>query len=292
MQTQDKTFVVTGAGNGIGREVALELLRRGARVAGVDLRGDALERTAALAGAGDRFTSHAVDITDQAAVAGLPEEVAAAHGHVDGLLNVAGIIQQFVHFAQLDDAEMHRVMDVNFWGTVHTTRAFLPHLAARPEACLVNVSSMGGFVPVPGQTLYGASKAAVKLLTEGIYAEQRGTSVAVSIVFPGAIGTDITANSGVARPGAPSPEEEATGAAVGMDPAGAGEPAEKKAASGQAAQTLPPAEAARIIVDKAVEKGDYRVTVGKDATFLDRLSRFAPQRATDMIAKKMASLLG
>lgn len=287
MQVKDKVFVVTGAGNGIGREVSLELLRRDGRVAGVDLRADALEETARLAGAAERFTAHPLDITDHAGVAGLPEQVVAAHGQVDGLLNVAGIIQQFVRFQELDEAEMRRVLEVNLWGTVNTTHAFLPHLLRRPAASLVNVSSMGGFVPVPGQTLYGASKAAVKLLTEGIYAELRESAVDVSIVFPGAIATSITENSGVAAPGgADVPPEEV--AAAGAEPPA---PVEGEG-DGQGHQTLPAPEAARIIVERAVEKGAYRVTVGKDATFLDRLVRFAPQRATDMIAKRMADLLG
>lgn len=274
MQITDKVFVVTGAGNGIGREVALELLRRGASVAGVDLREDALAETAALAGAGDRFSQHALDITDQDAVDLLPMQVAAQHGHVDGLLNVAGIIQKFVHFKELELDEMRKVMDVNFWGTVYVNKAFLPHLTARPEASLVNVSSMGGFLPVPGQTVYGASKAAVKLLTEGLYSELRDTTVKASIVFPGAIATNITGNSGVTSPGgAASPEDAAV-----------------KAESSKL-QPLPASEAATIIVDQAVEKGRYRVTVGKDAAMLDRMVRIAPQKATDFIAKKMASLV-
>ena len=269
MQIAHQVFVVTGAGNGIGREVALELLRREARVAAVDLRAEALETTAGLAGAGDRLSLHTLDITDREAVAALPEEVFAHHGHLDGLVNVAGIIQQFVPFVDLGYEEMARVLDVNLWGTIHTTKAVLPHLMERPEACVVNVSSMGGFVPVPGQTLYGASKAAVKLLTEGLYAELRGTPVSVSVVFPGAIGTEITTNSGVSTPG----EERA-----------------RQDQSGH--KTLPPAKAATIIIDRAVGKGDFHVTVGSDAALLDRISRLSPQRATDLIAKRMKDLLG
>lgn len=274
MQVTDKVFVVTGAGNGIGREVALELLRRGGRVAGVDLREESLAETAALAGAQDRFSSHAVDMTDQGAVEALVGEVLTQHGQVDGLLNVAGIIQKFVPFKDLDMEEMRKVMEVNFWGTVNLCKAFVPQLVTRPEASLVNVSSMGGFVPVPGQTLYGASKAAVKLLTEGIYAELRRTSVATTIVFPGSIATNITGNSGVQSPaGVQTPEEAA------------------KQAEASNIKMMPAPEAAKMIVDQAVVKGRYRVTVGKDATLLDRITRLAPQRATDMIAKRMASLL-
>lgn len=282
MQVENKVFVVTGAGNGIGREVSLALLERGARVAAVDLRTESLEQTAALAGAGERLSLHTLNITDREGVAALPEAVLEAHGHVDGLLNVAGIIQQFVPFIDLDLEEMERVVDVNLWGTIYTCKAFLPHLVARPEACLVNVSSMGGFAPVPGQTLYGASKAAVKLLTEGLYAELREGPVAVTIVFPGAIGTEITTNSGVSIPGGATPEE----AVVTDDEA----LARRKAESGR--KTLPPADAARMIVEDAVQKGSYRVTVGRDATMLDRFSRLSPQRATDLIARQMKDLLG
>ena len=114
------------------------------------------------------------------------------HAHVDGLLNVAGIIQKFEPFIELDTADIERVLQVNFWGVVNMVRAFLPHLMRRPEAALVNVSSMGAFIPVPGQTVYGASKAAVKLLTEGLHAERRGTPVRVTVVFPGAVATGIT----------------------------------------------------------------------------------------------------
>lgn len=270
MQVASKVFVVTGGGNGIGREVVLGLLKRGATVAAVDLRADSLEQTVALAAAGDRLTVHTCDIGDRDAVEGLAQEVVATHGHVDGLLNVAGIIQQFLPFADLTYEEMERVLRVNLWGTIHTTKAFLPALTARPEACLVNVSSMGGFLPVPGQTLYGASKAAVKLLTEGLYSELRSTPVAVTIVFPGAIGTDISKNSGVAAPGG-----------------------SREVPEGETTHRMTPApDAARQIIEDAVEKGRYRVTVGKDATMLDRISRLAPQRATDLIAKKMADLLG
>ena len=119
------------------------------------------------------------------------------HAHVDGLLNVAGIIQKFEPFIELDTADIERVLQVNFWGVVNMVRAFLPHLMRRPEAALVNVSSMGAYAPVPGQAAYGASKAAVRLLTEALYAELMDTNVAVTTIFPGAIATNIAQNSGV-----------------------------------------------------------------------------------------------
>lgn len=271
MHIANKVFVVTGGGDGIGREVVRVLLERGARVAAVDLRQEALDETAAaLPTAGDRLSRHVADVSDRARVAELPDEVVAAHGRVDGLLNVAGIIQRFVPFAALDDADMDRVMAVNFWGPVAMCKAFLPHLRSRPEAAILNVSSMGGLAPVPGQTVYGASKAAVKLFTEGLYAELRGSSVAVTVVLPGGVATNITGNSGVEVPG-------------GADAAAAAE--------ASSFPTTTPQDAATQVVD-ALEKGAYRVLIGKDARGLDAMSRIAPRRATDVIAKKMASILG
>ena len=97
-------------------------------------------------------------------------------GAVDGLIHCAGIIQPFVKVKDLDHAAIDRVFNINWWGTLNLNRAFLPVLLARPAGHIVNVSSMGGFLPVPGQAVYGASKAAVKLLTEALYAECRSAS--------------------------------------------------------------------------------------------------------------------
>ncbi len=264
MVAKDKVVVVTGAGSGMGRELALELLRRGARVAGVDVNPASLAETASLAATpADALATFAADVRDRAAVAALPPAVVARFGEVDGVINCAGVVQPFVPLAKLDDAAIDRVFGVNWWGTLHVTRAFLPLLLARPVAHLVNVSSMGGFLPVPGQTVYGASKAAVKLLTEGLHSELADTNVRVTVVFPGAIATNIVANSGVALP--PVPE-------------------------GAAGRTYPADRAARDILD-GMERDAYRVLVGSDAKLLDALYRLAPARAAAFIAKQMKALL-
>jgi NAD(P)-dependent dehydrogenase (short-subunit alcohol dehydrogenase family) len=265
MDITGKVFVVTGGGNGIGREVVLALLAKGAEVAAIDLREEGLEATAMLAGVGDRLTTHVIDITDRDVVAKLPERVIAVHGAVDGLVNVAGIIHQFKPISELTFDEIERVMGVNFWGTVNTVKSFLPALLARPEASIVNVSSMGALVPFPGQSAYGASKAAVKLFTEGLYAELRGTKVAVTVVFPGAVGTDITGNSGVKMPGS---ADAAAGAKM----------------------TTAASAGAQIV--EAIEKGSYKVRIGSDAKLLDRMSRLMPQRSTGIIADQMKKMLG
>ena len=266
MDVTGKVFVVTGGGNGIGREVVLGLLGRGARVAAVDFSEAGLFDTQTLAGTRAALSTHKVNVADREAVEALPEAVVHSHGRVDGLLNVAGIIQPFVTIEHLDYAAMERVMNVNFWGVVHTVKAFLPHLITRPEAAIVNVSSMGGFLPVPGQALYGASKAAVKLFTEALYAELLETNVAVTVVFPGGVGTNITTNSGVTMPN--------LGNGAGKMP-----------------KTTSPLDAGRMIIE-GLERGAFRVRIGSDAKLMDRLARLSPRRATELIARQMKALLG
>ena len=265
MKVRDKVIVVTGAGSGMGREVALELLRRGARVAAVDVRPEGLEGTAALVDVGDGLSTHVLDITDRVAIGALPDVVIAAHGTVDGLINNAGIIQPFVNVEDLDFDTIQRVLDINLMGTLNMVKAFLPYLRRRPEAHLANVSSMGGFLPVPGQSIYGASKAAVKLLTEGLYAELLDTNVGVSVIMPGAVATSITENSGVTIPG--------------MD---------EEAAS--SARTTSAPDAARIILD-GIEADKLHIFVGRDSRLMNIASRVAPRRATHMIQKKMKELM-
>jgi len=266
MQVKDKIIVVTGAGSGIGQELSLQLLRKGAKIVGVDIHAEALAKTQSLAGVGDeQFKGFVADISNQNRIAALPAEVIQHFGAVDGLVNNAGIIQKFLPINDLNLEDIQRVINVNFYGTLYLTKAFLPLFLERPVAHIVNVSSMGGFIPFPGQTAYGAAKAAVKLLTEGLYAELKQTSVKVTVVHPGAIATNITENSGLSKPNA------STSAA-------------------QAKLALPAAKAAELII-KAMEKDQYRITVGKDATFLDYLYRFSPKYATDFIQRKMANIM-
>lgn len=155
-------------------------------------------------------------------------------------------------------------MNVNFYGTLYMVKTFLPLLLAREEAQIVNISSMGGYLPVPGQTIYGASKAAVKLMTEGLRTELADTKVHVTVVFPGAVGTNIAGNSGVK-----------------MD---------TSAAKESSIPMLAPAEASRIMLD-GIERNADRVFVGKDARAMDILYRLNPKKAADFIYSKMRELL-
>jgi len=238
----------------------LNLLSRGARVAAADLNESALAETLELSGGNrERLSTHTINITDKAAVDALPEQVISHHGSVDGLINNAGIIQPFVRLADLDFSAIDRVMSINFFGALYMTKAFLPYLLKRPEAHITNISSMGGFLPVPGQTIYGASKAAVKLMTEGLHSELQNTKVGVTIVFPGAMKTDIAKHSGVE-------------------------------ASQKEYKAVAPEKAAQMIVD-GIEKNRYRILIGQDARMMDFLYRLSPRRAAGFIYKQMRALL-
>jgi len=220
---------------------------------------------------GDRnknLSVHAVNITNKKEVESLPWKVIKAQGSVDGLINCAGIIQPFVKVNELNYEAIEKVMNVNFFGTLYMTKAFLPNLLKRPEGYVVNVSSMGGFLPVPGQSVYGASKAAVKLLTEGLYAELLDTNVHVSVVFPGATNTNITANSGVKGPEMPSSNGK------------------------QQQYTMLSAREAATIIVNGIEKNQPQIFTGKDSKTMNFLYRLNPVYATKMITKQMKSLLG
>ena len=266
MKVQGKVVVVTGAGSGMGRELTLELLRRGAKVAAVDMRPETLEETKNLAKAiSDKIATYPLDITDAKKVAALPAQVKKDLGATDALINNAGIIQPFVMVKDLTMDQIHHVMNVNFDGPMMLIKAFLPGLLQRPEGHILNVSSMGAYAPVPGQSVYGASKAAIKLLTEGLRSELSSTKVGVTVVFPGAIATNIAQNSGMEIP--------------------------EGAAENSTRKTTAADFAAKQMVD-AMENNKPRITIGSDAKLMDRLSRLNPVFAAKLIYKQMADLLG
>lgn len=263
MDIAERVFVVTGGGNGIGRQVVLELARRGARVAAVDLDEQGLIETERLSRtARGAVSTHTVNVTDPIAVATLPAAVTDAHGQIDGVVNIAGIIHRFVPVTALSDDEIDRIIDVNFWGTVTMCRTFLPILLQRPEANLTNMSSLAALVPFAGQTLYGASKGAVKQFSEGLYAELLDTDIHVVTIFPGNVSTDLTGNSGV----------------------------QKLDTGTRKVRSTTPEVAAKSIVD-GIAKDAFRVLVGTDARLLNALTRISARLTTRFIAKQMKSVL-
>ena len=264
MKVNGKVVLITGAGSGMGREMTLELVRRGATVVALDIRAETLQETISLAHLSEKkIIPFTIDITNTEEVESLPQRVREAAGDIDILINNAGIIQPFVKINDLALKDAERVINVNFYGPLTLIKAFLPTLLSRPQAHILNVSSMGAYAPVPGQSLYGASKAALKLLTEGLRSELLDTNVGVTVAFPGAVATNISANSGIS---------------INVDQ------------SSQPMKALPADQAARTMID-AIEAGKARVTVGPDATMMDRLSRLNPVFAANLIYKRMKSLL-
>lgn len=265
MKVKDKVIVVTGGGGGLGQALVLKLLELGATVATIDINESALLETKKHAGdLSSNLSIHLLNITDNDKVFSFPEVVIKTHGSVDGIINNAGIIQPFINVNDLDFKKIEQVMSINFYGSLYMVKAFLPHLLKRPVAHIVNISSLGGFMPFPGQTIYGASKAALKLLTEGLYAELKDTNVKVTIIHPGAMSTKIMSNSGL-------------------------EGVEDEIDTARNSMVLSP-ESAAIKVIKAMEKDKFRAMVGKDSIRLDILYRLSPRRAVDFIVKKMGAI--
>ena len=269
MNLANKTFIVTGGGNGVGRALVTLLLEKNARVAAVDINQEALEQTAVLVGSNaERLSLHRVDVTDRAAVESLPQQVHAHHPSIDGIINNAGIIHPFKHVSDSDYDTIHRVFNINFFGTLYFSKAFLPYLLARPEAYIINVASFGALSPVPGETIYGASKAAVKMLTDGLLFELAKTHVHVLAAIPGGINSNIIGNS-----------------SAGEDLSV--EQLRKKFAF----LLLSPEKAARRIIS-GIEKNRKRITLGFDAQLIDFLSRLSPRVAPRLIYQVIDKLLG
>jgi short-subunit dehydrogenase len=266
MNFQDTVFVVTGAASGIGRALTTELLLKGSEVAMVDLNEANLNAT--LNTMPDilkvKISLHLVDISDEESIAMLPHKIIEKHRQIDGIINNAGIIQPFKSVEKLTIPEMERIMNVNWWGTVYMVHYFLPILKTRPDAYIVNVASMGGFISFPGQTLYSASKAAVKILTEGLHSELSNSNIHVTLALPGAVNTNIMENSGVTI--SPINNEKSKKSTIPM---------------------LQADKAAKIIVH-AIERHKFRVLVGRDAWLLDKLYTLGPTWATGFIAKQMS----
>ena len=269
MKVNGKVIVVTGAGNGMGREISLNLLNKGAKVIGLDINMEGLKKTQELAGDKSQLMKlMQLDITNREAVEQMAEEAVKLFGAVDGIINNAGIIQDFIPVSKMEYRTIERVMNINFYGTLYMVKAFLPHLLTRPEAHIVNVSSMGAFAPVPGQTFYGASKAAVRALTEGLMGELMDTNVKVSEVFPGAVATNIQKNSGLKS---------------AVDVSGYSEEDIKKNG------VTTPKMAAETIVS-GMEAGKWKIIVGSDCKKMDLLVRIAPRFAMKKLAEAIKKL--
>ncbi|HYC57401.1 MAG TPA: SDR family NAD(P)-dependent oxidoreductase [Candidatus Binatia bacterium] len=259
---QDKVAAITGAGSGIGRALAIELSGAGCEVALSDIDQAGLEETAAILRVGGiRATTARLDVADRAAVYAWADEVVAQHGRVHMVFNNAGVgIGSTLEGISYEDFEW--VMNINFWGVVYGTKAFLPHLRASGEGHVVNISSLFGILSVPGNGAYNASEFAVRGFTEALRQELEltGGNVSATCVHPGGIKTNI------ARSGRMSDNLKDLHM---PDPDTARAEFEKFFIT-------TPQSAARTIL-RAVQRNQRRVLIGPDARTLDFVARLMPQ---------------
>ncbi|KIU51803.1 MULTISPECIES: SDR family NAD(P)-dependent oxidoreductase [Bradyrhizobium] len=251
---------VTGAASGIGRALAFELAQRGCDLALADRDEAGLQATAAeIAKASPRkVTVHRLDVGEPDQIAAFAATASAAHPALNIVVNNAGVAL-LGQFGEIEQAQMEWLFNINFWGVVHGTRAFLPYLARQREAHIVNVSSIFGIVAPPGQSAYCAAKFAVRGFSESLRHELAvaNSPVRLSVVHPGGVATNIARNS-------------RTGAGV-TDNARRVQSIERFDAL---ARTTPTAAAQRIIA--GIEKNQPRILIGNDARFMDLLQRFRP----------------
>ena len=263
---------VTGAASGIGRALALELAARGCDLALADRDEAGLQAVAAEINRGGqrKVTVHRVDVGEPREIADFAAAATSAHPGLNIVVNNAGVAL-LGQFNEIDQAQMDWLMNINFWGVVHATRAFLPHLARQREAHIVNLSSIFGIVAPPGQTAYAAAKFAVRGFSESLRHELQmaASPVRLSVVHPGGVSTNIVRNS---RAG--------TGV---TDNARRAQTIERFDA---VAKTTPAAAALRII--QGIEKNQPRILIGNDARFMDLLQRFRPATYWAVLARRIA----
>lgn len=254
---KDKVAAITGAGSGIGRATAVLLAKEGCHLALVDLNENGVNETAETCRQyGVKVTVQKLDVASREAVYAWSEKVVADHGLVHIIINNAGVaLGATVEDMSYEDFEW--LMNINFWGVVYGTKAFLPHIKTAGEGHIVNISSVFGLIAVPTQSAYNAAKFAVKGFTEALREELEveGSEVSVTCVHPGGIKTNIARNARVTE-------------TKGMVDT-------KSTRDFEKAFMTTPEEAARVII-KAIRSNSRRLLIGKDAIAIDLVQRLLP----------------
>jgi len=191
-----KVAVITGAGSGIGRSLALQLNLAGAHLALCDVDRFGISETLNLLDNKSLATSiHSVDVSDQGQMRQFALDVIAEHRRVDTLINNAGITNSPTPFAEITDQLFEKIIATNMWGVYYGIRAFLPHLRTRPEASIINISSLAGLIGLAGYSPYAMSKFGIRALSESLAMELSDTNIHVMIVHPGGVKTNIIKNA-------------------------------------------------------------------------------------------------
>lgn len=263
-----KAAAVTGAASGIGKALALQLANEGCRVAVSDVREDALEETAKLVSArGARVDAARVDVSDRRAVHAWADRLVEEFGPIHLVFNNAGVTAS-TSVESLSYDDLAWVMGVNFWGVVHGTMAFLPHLQAAGEGWIVNMSSVVGLVALATQAPYSASKFAVRGFTEALRQELEieGSPVRVVSVHPGGVRTDLVRSGRVGRDVLGLDRDRVVG---GFD---------------RLARTSPERAARRVV--RGIKNDKKRILIGFDARLLDLAQRLFPVASQRLIVRR------
>jgi short-subunit dehydrogenase len=257
--------VVTGAASGIGAALARGLAAKGCNLALADRDAAGLAKSATVAREkGVKVSEHVLDVSDARAIAAIPEQVLAQHNRVNVLINNAGVALGGT-FAQTDLADFEWLMNINFYGVIRMTHAFLPYLQREQKAQIVNISSIFGIIAPPGQTAYCASKFGVRGFSESLRHELIGSSIGVTVVHPGGIATNIAENA--------------------RNPKGVNsDEVERRRKRARQMLTLSPDTAAATIID-GIETRAWRVLIGSDAKRVALLQRLFPVRYWNIIRR-------
>ena len=259
--------VVTGAASGIGAALARGLAAKGCNLALADRDAAGLAKSAAAASEkGVKVSEHMLDVSDASAIAAIPEQILAQHGRVNVLINNAGVaLGGTFAKARTDPDDFEWLMNINFYGVVRMTHAFLPYLQREQKAQVVNISSIFGIIAPPGQTAYCASKFGVRGFSESLRHELVDTGIGVTVVHPGGIATNIAESA--------------------RNPKGLnGDEVERRRKRARQMLTLSPDIAAATIID-GIETRAWRVLIGSDAKKIALLQRLFPVKYWNIIRR-------
>lgn len=271
---KDKVAVITGAGSGMGRYLAVLLAKDGADVSVCDVNEETLNETVEMLRKYNvSISSHLLDVSDKEAIEALPGKVIEQHGKVDMVFNNAGVTTG-THFKDMDENNWDWVMGINFDGVINSTRAFIPHMVDSPEAAIVNTSSIFGMVAVPGQTVYHATKFAVRGFTESLAMEMKETNPNLQIhcVHPGHIGTNIAADARFDEENFNQDETQVSNSIFTRN----APKSQKEMGDLFREGGMHPSKAAEIILN-GVKKNKTRIFIGLDAKLLDLSQRIFPK---------------
>lgn len=250
----NKVLIITGAGSGIGKALALQLAREGARLALNDWNTKTLQATVDLIGQGESMVyGQAFDVSDRLAWESFAKKVNDHFGQIDGIFNNAGITTFPETIPEMDPIDFSRVLDINLWGVIHGSQVVIPYLLKQKESLLVNVSSLLGLMGYGGQGAYVTAKFAVRGFTETLRQELAGTGVLVTAIHPGPVKTNLTRNIKFH-------DQDLV---------------DKLSRVFDDAATTTPEAAAEIII-KGIKQGKHRVLLSPRTKMLDRLVRLLP----------------